>query len=113
MAWYIAKIIFRINNGGIPQFDEQWRLVRCRNEEEALLKARVIGLNEEELFYTDEMKTVEWEFVNVVDVALVKDIHDGAAVYSQTHEDDNANLYVRRAHERAAGLRLLYHNQGQ
>src|SRR3982750_4508705 len=70
MNWYIAKIVFNITADGVnkTQFDEQLRLINADSTEEALLRARTIGLNEEDSFYNDNKKKVKWEFVNVADL---------------------------------------------
>lgn len=105
MDWYIAKIVFRINAGGRPQFDEQLRLIRARSAEEAILKARMIGLDEEAQCYA---QAVEWEFVNIADIHPLSALADGATVYTQTQEEDNVSDYLQHIHRRAAGLHILH-----
>ena len=56
MNWHIVKIIFRISNGqhaSKSQFDEHIRLIGADNFEEAFLKARILGLQEEASFLND------------------------------------------------------------
>jgi hypothetical protein len=63
MNWYITKVVFAISaesSTGKKQFDEQLRLVYAESKEEAFLKARTIGLSEEDSFFNDKMKKVKW-----------------------------------------------------
>ena len=78
MNWYITKIVFNITaEQSSNQFDEQLRLVNAGSKEEAFLKARTIGLREEDTFYNDKMKEVKWEFVNVSEIIPVNNLEDG------------------------------------
>src|SRR5258705_12645980 len=97
MNWYIAKIIFRISNGEggrKSQFDEHLRLIEAENFEEAFLKARVLGLQEEASFLNDHQEMVKWEFVNVAELFPVTELKDGQELYSQIHEKGNAVPYI-------------------
>jgi hypothetical protein len=109
MNWYIAKLVFNISpeEGKVkPQFDEQLRLIEADSTEQALLKARVIGLSEEDSFYNDKMKKVKWEFINVAELLPLKKIEDGMEVYSRIHETEEAQPYINYVHQRAITLRL-------
>ncbi len=108
MNWYIAKIVFSIHaeNQTNQQFDEQLRLVEAGNQEEAFLKARVIGLTEEDSFINDKSKFVKWEFINVLDIIPLQKIEDGIEVYSRIHEMEEAKSYINFIHQRAISLRL-------
>ena len=71
MNWYIAKVIFKITSGSSArksQFDEHLRLVNAMSFEEALRKARIIGISEEDSFINDRHQPVKWEFVNVAEL---------------------------------------------
>ena len=106
MNWYVAKIIFRISNTGAlrPQFDEHLRLVAAENFEEAFLKARIIGIQEEDSFMNDKQQPVKWEFINVADLYPVYRLSDGAELYSHIHETDEAADYIRQVHQRAVSM---------
>jgi hypothetical protein len=106
MNWYVAKIIFRIANTGAqrPQFDEHLRLVAAQNFEEAFLKARIIGIQEEDSFMNDKQQPVKWEFINVADLYPVSRLADGAELYSHIHETDEAADYIRQVHQRAVSM---------
>jgi hypothetical protein len=108
MNWYIAKIVFNINSDstGKKQFDEQLRLINAESDEEALLRARTIGLNEEDTFYNDKKKKVKWEFVNVAELLPIKRLEDGMELYSRIHETDEGTSYINYVHQKAISLRL-------
>ena len=109
MNWYISKIVFRIsaeNTRHKPQFDEQLRLIAAESEEEAFLKARTIGLSEEDSFLNDKQNTVKWEFINVSDIVPIKKLEDGMEIYSHIHETDEARSYIHCVHQKAIFLRM-------
>lgn len=111
MNWYIAKVIFKITNGSASQksqFDEHLRLIRANSFEEALLKARVLGITEEDNFINDQHQQVKWEFVNVAELIPIQELKDGLEVYSQIHEMEEPNTYIHYVHQRAACLQLTH-----
>ena len=106
MNWYITKIVFNITaENTVNQFDEQLRLVNAASKEEAFLKARAIGLREEDVFYNDKMKEVKWEFVNVSEIIPVGKLEDGTEIYSRIHEAEEASQYIHFVHQKAIALR--------
>lgn len=108
MNWYISKIVFRISTAEAvqrPQFDEQLRLVAAASEEEAFLKARMIGIREEDAFINGANKTVRWEFINVAEVIELSRLEDGVEIYSQIHETDEEKAYIDCIHQKAIYLR--------
>lgn len=109
MNWYIAKIIFKINNElttRTSQFDEHLRLIKASSFEEALLKARVLGITEEDNFINNQQQPVKWEFVNVAELIPLEKLKDGLEVYSQIQEREEANSYIHYVHQKAASLQL-------
>lgn len=109
MNWYITKIVFNIsaeNSAAKTQFDEQLRLITAESKEEAFLKARTIGLSEEDTFYNDKMKQVKWEFVNVSEVLPLKNLEDGIELYSRIHETEEGSSYINFIHQKAIAIRL-------
>jgi Domain of unknown function (DUF4288) len=109
MNWYIAKIVFHIsaeNSTAKTQFDEQLRLITAESKEEAFLKARKIGLNEEDTFFNDKMKRVKWEFINVSDVIPLRNLEDGIELYSRIHETEEGKSYIHFIHRKAIAIRL-------
>jgi hypothetical protein len=109
MSWYIAKIVFNIkaeNTDHMPQFDEQLRLIEADSMEEAFLKARGLGLGEEDSFLNDKCNTVKWEFINVSEIVPLKKLEDGMELYSRIHETTEANSYIHCVHQKAVFLRM-------
>ena len=110
MNWYIAKVIFKISNFSgqqTSQFDEHLKLIQANGFEEAMLKARRIGITEEDQFINDKQQMVKWEFVNVSDLLPLNELKDGIEVYSQIHETDEKS-YVHYVHQKAASLQLSH-----
>ena len=108
MKWFISKIVFRIsaeNTEQKPQFDEQLRLIVADSAEEAFLKARVIGINQEDSFLNDSEKLVKWEFINVADIMPLNELEDGMEIYSQIHETEEDRSYIHCIHQKAIFLR--------
>ena len=108
MNWYISKIVFGITADNQPtqQFDEQLRLIHADNAEEAFLKARMIGIGEEDSFVNDSNRRVKWEFINVAELLPIKKLEDGVELYSRIHEMEEGKSYVNFIHQRAVSLRL-------
>lgn len=108
MNWYISKIVFGISadNQQAQQFDEQLRLIQADSTEEAFLKARMIGLAEEDSFVNDDNKRIKWEFINIAELVPLKKLEDGVELYSQIHEMDEAKTYITFIHQKAVHLRL-------
>ena len=109
MNWYITKIVFNISAEGSSdkkQFDEQLRLVVAESKEEAFLKARAIGLSEEDTFYNDKNKVVKWEFINVSEVLPLQNLEDGIELYSRIHETEEGPSYINFIHQKAIAIRL-------
>jgi Domain of unknown function (DUF4288) len=108
MNWYISKIVFSISSANTehkPQFDEQLRLISATSNEEAFLKARKLGLSEEDAYVNDHNNTVKWEFINVSEVILLNKMEDGAELYSNIHETDEAKSYIHCVHQKAIFIR--------
>jgi hypothetical protein len=108
MNWYISKIVFGITaeNTQTQQFDEQLRLIQADSTEEAFLKARMIGLAEEDSFINDNNKRIKWEFINIAELVPITKLEDGVEVYSRIHEMEEAKSYINFIHQKAVNLRL-------
>ena len=109
MNWYISKIVFKIsaeNTQHKPQFDEQLRLIAAGTEEEAFIKARTLGIGEEDSFLNDKKNRVKWEFINVSEIVPLRTLEDGMEIYSQIHETDEAKSYIHCIHQKAIFLRM-------
>lgn len=109
MKWFIAKLVFNISTAEQkhkPQFDEQLRLLAAVDMEEAFLKARRLGLREEDSFLNDTLHQVKWEFINVAEILPLTSLEDGTELYSHVHETDEAKSYIHDVHQRAIFLRM-------
>ena len=114
MNWYIAKVIFQISSGtATTQFDEHLRLIQADDLEEAMLKARMLGITEEDQFLNEQHHLVKWEFVNVPDVWPLAELSNGIEVHSVVHETNEGARYIREVHQRASSLqsKLTIHSR--
>lgn len=105
MNWYLAKLVFRIICGDgnhTPQFDEQLRLIYAEDDLHAFHKARLIG--EAETMQDEVIIVVQWKFIDVSELFQVSQITDGAEIYSKINEEEDAEVYIRNTHKRAAQL---------
>lgn len=103
MNWYLSKIIFQIVCGDgkhTPQFDEQLRLIKAADEEEAFRKAVSIGTSEQETFYNQKQQLVQWRFINVSELHQMSLI-DEAEIHSRISEVDCAEDYIGFIHKKA------------
>ncbi|MGZ5134344.1 MAG: DUF4288 domain-containing protein [Flavitalea sp.] len=107
MAWFLAKIIFRIvcgNGEHTPQFDTQLRLINADDETQAFTKARAIGEKEESAFLNQNEKLVQWKFINVCELYKLTALIDGAELYSRVQEIDDADLHIGIVNKKAAHI---------
>ena len=107
MNWYLSKIVYRIICGDgnhTAQFDEQLRLIAAANEEEAFHKAQEIGREEEDCFKNSTQQDVCWQFINVSELYRLSELIDGAELYSNIRETDNAEHYTDVVHKKAAHI---------
>jgi hypothetical protein len=107
MKWYLAKLVFRIVCGEgqhTPQFDEQLRLIAATNKEEAFLKAKEMGKNEEDTFYNRKEQLVQWQFINLSELNELSELIDGAELYSRIEEKENAEAYIFTVNQKAENL---------
>jgi Domain of unknown function (DUF4288) len=108
MNWYLGKLVFRIICGEgehTPQFDEQLRLISATNEEVAFAKAVIIGEREQDGFYNQEQKLVQWKFIDVAELYKLSGLLDGAEFYSRIQESDDPDRYIELTHKKAAHIR--------
>ena len=98
MKWYLAKLIYRIICGDgfhTPQFDEQLRLISAGDDLHAFQKARLTGHNEEDTFFNEKQKMVQWKFIDVSELTLLDELTDGAEMYSRITELEDATEYLK------------------
>lgn len=107
MNWYIAKLVFQIITSAdrpAAQFDEHVRLIQATSYEQAFRKAKLLGIQEEDSVLTAGQEGATWEFVNIAELYPLKDLADGAELYSRIHETTEGKSYIRGVHRRAAEL---------
>lgn len=107
MKRFIAKIVFGIHNDAqlaINQFDEQIRLIEARDEHEAIVKSKMLGVREEYSFFNENEEEVKWEFINVTDIYELDELKDGIELYSRIHETDAQESYIRYVNDKALQL---------
>ena len=107
MKWYLAKIIYRIICGDgnhTAQFDEQLRLVHAEDDMHAFQKARLMGEREEDSFLNNNQKPVAWKFIDVSELHPLDELIDGAEIYSQICEKEQAENYIKVINARARYL---------
>lgn len=107
MKWFTAKIVFGIHHSSqeaITQYDEQIRMIQARDEHEAFLKSRLLGVREEYSFVNENEEEVRWEFVDVTDLSEISELRDGMELYSRIHETDPREQYIRFVHDKALQL---------
>lgn len=107
MNWYLAKIVFRIVCGEgnhTPQYDEQLRLVAASDKEEAFYKAQAIGKSGEDNFYNHREQLVKWQFINVCELYQLREMIDGAEMYSRITEDEDADHYEYVVNKKAENI---------
>jgi hypothetical protein len=106
--WYVVKLVYRVMSGTgdhTPQFDEQYRIIKARDTDEAFLKARMIGGREEDAFISEDLNAVSWQFIDVCDMKEIHDFTDGMELFSRIHETDNAYSYIEFVHHRAETIK--------
>jgi hypothetical protein len=109
---YLAKLVFNIvtlQADNRMQFEEQLRLVEAEDLEEAFLKARAIGIGQEEIIYRAGTPATKWEFIDVADLIPVPALGNGAEIYSQIHETKESREYIHSVHQRGMAIRLSAH----
>lgn len=110
MNKYIAKIAFQIVSGDgkhTPQFDEQFRIFEAKTENEALIKARAKGKAEEISFLNDKKENVSWKYIGVLELLELKDMADGAQIYSITEEAEDATNYINIVKQKERTIETL------
>jgi len=110
MKHFLAKINYQIicgNGNHTAQFDEQLRLISAMNEEDALEKARSLGVQEEDSFVNEQRRIVQWKFIDVSELYEVN-TSDGVEVWSRITEQDSADLFIEGIKRKSAALRLRY-----
>ncbi|MFZ9388326.1 MAG: DUF4288 domain-containing protein [Chitinophagaceae bacterium] len=109
MNWYLAKMVFRIISGDgkhTAQFDEQLRLIRAVNREDAFQKGQTLGKCSEELYFNNREQPVQWQFISVSELYLLPELSDGTELYSRVEETEDAMGYLKFIYAKAGLIRF-------
>jgi len=107
MNWYLVKLVYQIICGDgahTAQFDEQLRIIEATDDMHALTKAQQLGYREQETFYNNKEKLVQWKFIDVSEMNKIDSFFDGAELYSRINEQDNAGSYIALVQTKASYL---------
>lgn len=103
--YFIAKIIWQIKiptNIMASDFDEQLRIVKALDIENALIKANQIGYDQEETLTNSKGHQVSWSFINVEFVKEITSFDDGMEICSQTIKAPDAMQFIKDIHVKSA-----------
>ena len=107
MKWYLARIVYQIKccgNQSLAQFEDQLRLIAADTETEALIKAKLVGTNEQVSFVNSQNQLVQWSFINVSELYCISEFLDGAELYSAITEVCDARGYINLVNDKSARL---------
>jgi hypothetical protein len=91
---FLAKLVFRITSTNYCfHYDDQLRVILANNAHEALLKAKILGIKDEESFKLESRTSVSWKFLDVTQITALKDLKDGMELYAHTRENEPNNAY--------------------
>lgn len=109
MKKYLAKLMFNIDiesGKSTSEFDEQIRLIESMSFENAFQKARSIGKKEETTFLNRDKKTVNWKFIDVIELLPLHNYKDEELLYSTTHEEQHTASYIDYIREKSMMIQL-------
>lgn len=104
MNSYVAKLVFNIiieNKNTTSQFDEQVRIIKAKNLQEAFIKAKSLGKQEEETFINKNNDVIKWKFIDINGLYSLQELQDGEQIYSQTHETEHSESFINFIREKA------------
>lgn len=108
---FLARLLFCVKaeeNGNCSEFDEQYRLIRSYNYDDALLKARMLGLHEQETIVSSKSGLIRWEFVDVAELYDLNTMGDGDQVYSSTVEVQDPQSYIEYIRRKSQALQVKH-----
>ncbi len=114
MNKYLAKIVYKIvcmNKDAAEQFDEQLCFIEARDVNEAFIKARLLGVKNEDEVDHESGNGIFWKFIDVPYLKIIEAFEDGAELYScisEREKDDNYEAYIK---SRAAELQTNFQQQ--
>ena len=114
MNKYLAKIVYKIVSINIvssQQFDEQLCFIEARDINEAFIKARMLGVKNEDEADHESGNGIFWKFVDVPYLKLIESFEDGEELYSSISEREMEDNYESFVKSRAAELHLNFQQQ--
>jgi hypothetical protein len=99
---FLARIIFRINNGSEGYvFDEQLHLLDALSNAGAMDKAEAIGRMEEEWVECEGERKLFWEFIGISDLREIKEQQSNSLIYSFSSSSRGPDYinFVRSRHQ--------------
>ena len=107
MNWYLVKLVYQIICGDglhTAQFDEQLRIIEAADDIHALAKAQLLGHREQETFYNNKEKLVQWKFIDTTEICQLTKLSDGTELYSRIIEYEDADIYTDIIRKKASVL---------
>jgi hypothetical protein len=107
MNWYLAKLIFSIdteNPNKKAQFDEQLRLIKAVDTNDAYFKAKNLGSKLQTKIFNQNDEAILWNFVDVCELIEVNEIKDGVEVYSNTHETYERENFIHSVKQKGMAI---------
>lgn len=111
MNVFLTKLLFHIHSEeGTPvsEFDEQFRVVKACSAEEAFIKARAIGMQEEESFLSGERELLHWTFVDVMEVFAMDTYANGDLIFSTTRQEEDHESYIAYIRQRSLEAQIKH-----
>ena len=113
MEWYVAKMVYQVVNTKkthAPQIDEQYKLIQADDRAWAWEKANILGKLGECKLEGIKQTSVQWKFINVVDLLEIGELKDGVELFSDTDEPDNIEEYMAVSELRAKRIMEAFNN---
>jgi hypothetical protein len=116
MKWYVASLLIKSRVGDDHQApymcDEQVRLIKASDAEEAYNKALKIGHEEEQTYLNGDGETVYWEFEGLINLEeFDEEIEDGVEIRSKLFDNANPAKLVSDKDHLAVFLALNHQKQ--
>ena len=114
MEWYVAKMVYQVvsnKKSQAPQIDEQYKLIMADEPAWAWGKANILGKLGECSLEGIKGGSVQWKFINVVDLFEIGELSDGVELFSDTNEPANIEEYMAVSELRAKRLMEMYYSQ--
>lgn len=99
--WYVATLILQCRVGETEEetwtVDEQIRVIRATDAENAYMKALAIGRDAEHSYTNAYSEVVRWQFLGLADLEelLGGEIRDGTEIRSRLFESNEPHLLVK------------------